>query len=133
MRGDAPGVGAAHRHARPDEGCTRAPARARVRNALRLLALGLQTGTCAVGTFALALAPTRELAMQNHDGVEQQSRPFPWSILMGDERKKAEKARLRKGVATLVATPGRACDLLRGGVDLHLPPGAVQAADAGEG
>ena len=75
MRGDAPGVGAAHRHARPDEGCTRVPARARARNALRLLALGPQT--CAVGTFALALAPTREPAMQTHDGVERAEPPLP--------------------------------------------------------
>ena len=52
---------------------------------------------------------------QTHEAVEQLSRPFPWlvtSILMGGERKKAEKARLRKGVAVVVATPGRVCDHL---------------------
>ena len=62
-----------------------------------------------------------------------QNRPFLLSSLMGGKRKKVEKARLRKGVATVVATPGRVCVHLRGGVDLCLPPVAVQAADAGEG
>ena len=81
----------------------------------RLVALGPQTVTRAAGTFALILVPTRELAMQTHEAVEQLSRPFPWlvtSILMGGERKKAEKARLRKGVAVVVATPGRIVDHL---------------------
>ena len=81
----------------------------------RLVALGPQVVTRAAGTFALILVPTRELAMQTHEAVEQLSRPFPWlvtSILMGGERKKAEKARLRKGVAVVVATPGRIVDHL---------------------
>ena len=72
--------------------------------------------------------------IQTHEVVEPFNCSFPWlvtSILMGGERKKAEKARLRKGVAIVVAAPGRVCDHLR--VDLRLPPGGVQAADARRG
>ena len=81
----------------------------------RLVALGSSVVTRAAGTFALVLVPTRELAVQTHEAIETLSRPFPWlvtSILMGGERKKAEKARLRKGVAVVVATPGRVSDHL---------------------
>lgn len=68
------------------------------------------------GTIALILAPTRELCLQIHDVAERLLRPFPWLVpghVMGGEKKKAEKARLRKGVTVLVATPGRLLDHMR--------------------
>lgn len=43
-------------------------------------------------------------------------RPFIWLVpgsLSGGERRKSEKARLRKGVAVLVCTPGRLLDHLK--------------------
>jgi ATP-dependent RNA helicase DDX31/DBP7 len=68
------------------------------------------------GLFALMLSPTRELCTQIFDVVVRASRPFPWivsSAVVGGEKKKSEKARLRKGVNILVATPGRLADHLR--------------------
>ncbi|KAM0465539.1 hypothetical protein ACHAPV_001591 [Trichoderma viride] len=65
------------------------------------------------GVFAIIVSPTRELAKQTHTVLEQLIRPFPWLVstaITGGESKKAEKARLRKGVNFLVATPGRLAD-----------------------
>ena len=42
--------------------------------------------------------------------------------IMGGENKQKEKARLRKGVSILVATPGRLLDHLR-----HTTAGVIQA------
>lgn len=65
------------------------------------------------GIFALILAPTRELATQIYGVIETLShcchRIVP-GIVIGGEKKKSEKARLRKGVNILVATPGRLAD-----------------------
>lgn len=65
------------------------------------------------GIFAIIVAPTRELAKQTHTVLERLIRPFPWLVstaITGGESKKAEKARIRKGVNFLVATPGRLAD-----------------------
>lgn len=65
------------------------------------------------GVFAIIVAPTRELARQTHNVLEQLIRPFPWLVstaITGGESKKAEKSRIRKGVNFLVATPGRLAD-----------------------
>ncbi|KJZ79865.1 ATP-dependent RNA helicase DBP7 [Hirsutella minnesotensis 3608] len=65
------------------------------------------------GIFAIIVSPTRELAKQVHVVLEQLIRPFPWLVstaITGGESKKAEKARIRKGVSFLVATPGRLAD-----------------------
>lgn len=65
------------------------------------------------GVFGIIVAPTRELARQTHTVLEQLIRPFPWLVstsITGGESKKAEKARIRKGVNFLVATPGRLAD-----------------------
>lgn len=65
------------------------------------------------GIFALILTPTRELATQIYGVIEVLShcchRIVP-GIVIGGEKKKSEKARLRKGVNILVATPGRLSD-----------------------
>jgi len=62
------------------------------------------------GPYVLVLVPTRELALQTL-GVFQDLCKCCISIvpgmLIGGEKCKAEKARLRKGVNVLVATPGR--------------------------
>ncbi|KAG6012133.1 ATP-dependent RNA helicase dbp7 [Claviceps pusilla] len=65
------------------------------------------------GIFGIILSPTRELAKQTHTVLEQLIRPFPWLVstaITGGESKKAEKARIRKGVNFLIATPGRLAD-----------------------
>lgn len=67
------------------------------------------------GLFALILAPTRELAKQIDTVLESLLSCCHWivsGIVIGGEKKKSEKARLRKGVNILVATPGRLADHL---------------------
>lgn len=68
------------------------------------------------GTRGLVLVPTRELATQVEDTAKKVGRPFHWvvtSSIMGGENRAKEKARLRKGVCLLIATPGRLLDHLR--------------------
>lgn len=62
------------------------------------------------GTFAIIMGPTRELCMQIYKVLHKLCNPFPWlvpGLLIGGEKTKSEKSRLRKGVTVLVATPGR--------------------------
>lgn len=68
------------------------------------------------GLRALILSPTRELCYQIMQVLERISKPFHWLIigsLIGGEKRKSEKARLRKGFNVLVATPGRFLDHLK--------------------
>ncbi|ODQ66349.1 DEAD-domain-containing protein [Nadsonia fulvescens var. elongata DSM 6958] len=65
------------------------------------------------GLFAVILTPTRELATQIYGVLEELvgcCRRIVPGIVIGGEKKKSEKARLRKGVNILVATPGRLAD-----------------------
>lgn len=67
------------------------------------------------GVFALIIVPTRELAQQSYQWFEKLCKSCIWIVpgyLIGGEKKKAEKARLRKGINILVATPGRLIDHL---------------------
>ncbi|KAM0948295.1 putative RNA helicase [Dioscorea sansibarensis] len=68
------------------------------------------------GTFALVLVPTRELCMQVYEILQKLLHRFHWIVpgyIMGGENRSKEKARLRKGVNILIATPGRLLDHLR--------------------
>ncbi|XP_072015132.1 ATP-dependent DNA helicase DDX31-like [Amphiura filiformis] len=65
------------------------------------------------GPYALVLVPTRELALQSLDMLQKLLKPYQWIVagcVMGGERKKSEKARIRRGINILVATPGRIVD-----------------------
>ncbi|KAK4188457.1 putative ATP-dependent RNA helicase DBP7 [Podospora australis] len=67
------------------------------------------------GLFAIILAPTRELCKQIAAVLEKVLRCVPWLVcttVIGGESKHSEKARLRKGVHILIATPGRLTDHL---------------------
>eukprot|EP00978_Attheya_sp_CCMP212_P036375 scaffold164511_cov33-Attheya_sp.AAC.1 len=68
------------------------------------------------GTRCIVVCPTRELATQTCGMAEQLCRhSFSWLVpgcLSGGEKRKSEKARVRKGVTLLVATPGRLLDHL---------------------
>ncbi|KAK9457100.1 P-loop containing nucleoside triphosphate hydrolase protein [Dipodascopsis uninucleata] len=67
------------------------------------------------GLFAIIIVPTRELATQIYSVLESLVRCCHYivpGIVIGGEKKKAEKARLRKGVNILVGTPGRLADHL---------------------
>lgn len=89
----------------------------------RILALshdedGTSTGTKIhrdSGLFAIILAPTRELCKQIATVLDKVLRCAPWLVsttVIGGESKKSEKARLRKGINILIATPGRLADHL---------------------
>jgi ATP-dependent RNA helicase DDX31/DBP7 len=67
------------------------------------------------GLFAIILAPTRELSKQIALVLENILGCAHWLVagtVIGGEKKKSEKARLRKGINILVATPGRLVDHL---------------------
>ena len=68
------------------------------------------------GTRCIVLCPTRELATQTFIAAEKLcSHAFSWlvpGLLVGGEKRKSEKARLRKGITILIATPGRLLDHL---------------------
>jgi ATP-dependent RNA helicase DDX31/DBP7 len=67
------------------------------------------------GLFAIVLAPTRELCKQISVVLERLlgcARYIVAGHVLGGEKKKSEKARLRKGLNILVATPGRLVDHL---------------------
>lgn len=67
------------------------------------------------GLFAIILAPTRELCKQISVVLEGLLRCAHWIVagtVIGGEKKKSEKARIRKGLNVLVATPGRLADHL---------------------
>lgn len=67
------------------------------------------------GTFALVIAPTRELAAQIHQVASELTQCCHYLVpclLIGGERKKSEKARLRKGCNFIIGTPGRILDHL---------------------
>lgn len=67
------------------------------------------------GIRALVIVPTRELAMQTLDVFVKLLKPFTWIVptyITGGEKRKSEKARLRKGINILIGTPGRICDHL---------------------
>ncbi|EJD02885.1 DEAD-domain-containing protein [Fomitiporia mediterranea MF3/22] len=87
-----------------------------------------------IGTLAIIIAPTRELAKQISDVLEQllslrlrppdenvddataSTRLTRWlvsGLLIGGENRTHEKARLRKGLPILVSTPGRLLDHLQ--------------------
>ncbi|KIV93789.1 hypothetical protein PV10_04977 [Exophiala mesophila] len=67
------------------------------------------------GLFAIILAPTRELCKQISVVLERLLGCANYIVagtVIGGEKKKSEKARLRKGLNILVATPGRLVDHL---------------------
>ncbi|XP_055389810.1 probable ATP-dependent RNA helicase CG8611 [Condylostylus longicornis] len=67
------------------------------------------------GIMALVIVPTRELAIQTYEVLIKLLKPFTWIVsgyLCGGEKRKSEKARLRKGINILVGTSGRLLDHL---------------------
>ncbi|KAJ6422327.1 hypothetical protein OIU84_027311 [Salix udensis] len=68
------------------------------------------------GTYALVLVPTRELCLQVYEILQKLLHRFHWIVpgyVMGGENRSKEKARLRKGISILIATPGRLLDHLK--------------------
>lgn len=67
------------------------------------------------GTLALVVLPTRELTQQVADVATLVARRYAWIVpgsIHGGENRAKEKARLRKGISLLIATPGRLLDHL---------------------
>ncbi|XP_063792832.1 probable ATP-dependent RNA helicase DDX31 [Pseudophryne corroboree] len=74
------------------------------------------------GPYALILVPTRELALQSFTIVQKLLKPFTWivpGVLMGGEKRKSEKARIRKGINILISTPGRLVDHIKSTKSIH--------------
>ncbi|KAJ2066320.1 ATP-dependent RNA helicase dbp7 [Coemansia sp. S155-1] len=77
-----------------------------------------------LGTFAIVLTPTRELAQQVYETAQtlvhmpiskDSGKKSHWmvpGIVIGGDKKQSEKGRLRKGVTILACTPGRLLDHL---------------------
>ncbi|KAJ2780978.1 ATP-dependent RNA helicase dbp7, partial [Coemansia linderi] len=77
-----------------------------------------------LGTFAIVLTPTRELAQQVYETAQtlvhmpiskESGKKSHWmvpGIVIGGDKKQSEKGRLRKGVTILACTPGRLLDHL---------------------
>ncbi|KAG8230160.1 hypothetical protein J437_LFUL010411, partial [Ladona fulva] len=75
------------------------------------------------GIMAVIVVPTRELALQTYECFLKVLKPYTWVVpgyLAGGEKRKSEKARLRKGVNILVSTPGRLVDHLNHTRNLQL-------------
>ncbi|ELT98171.1 hypothetical protein CAPTEDRAFT_160521 [Capitella teleta] len=75
------------------------------------------------GVYSLVIVPTRELAVQSLELFQKLTRPFTWIVpgaIMGGEKKKSEKSRLRKGINILICTPGRLADHLQNTESLGL-------------
>lgn len=78
-----------------------------------LMRLGSKALSRSDGSRALIIAPTRELCSQIAEVLTKLTQCCVWVVggsITGGEKKKSEKARLRKGVVILVATPGRLLD-----------------------
>lgn len=89
------------------------------------------------GIYALILTPTRELAQQIYAFIEDSlcKKACNWivpGIVIGGEKKKAEKARLRKGINILVATPGRLVDHIDNTQSLDLSKVRYLVLDEGD-
>ena len=66
-----------------------------------------------------------QLAVQVHDVLTNLLRPFHWlvpGLLMGGEKKKSEKARIRKGLHVITGTPGRLTDHMSSTECLNVEP-----------
>ncbi|KAK2725770.1 ATP-dependent DNA helicase DDX31-like isoform X2 [Artemia franciscana] len=67
------------------------------------------------GVYALIVLPTRELVLQTYSWFQKLTKSFTWIVpgyLIGGEKKKSEKARIRKGINILISSPGRLKDHL---------------------
>ena len=65
------------------------------------------------GTYAIIICPTRELVVQSYEWFSKLCYSFKRLVpgmLIGGEKRKSEKARIRKGITILIATPGRLID-----------------------
>jgi superfamily II DNA/RNA helicase len=77
------------------------------------------------GTRALIIAPTRELCQQISDVLAKLTQCYVRIVsgcITGGEKRKSEKARLRKGVVILVSTPGRLLDHIKLTESFNLTP-----------
>ncbi|KAI3405161.2 DBP7 [Candida oxycetoniae] len=101
----------------------------------KLMMMGKQNIGRDSGVFAVILTPTRELANQIYAVLENLNRCCSFivpGIVIGGEKKKSEKARIRKGVNILVATPGRLVDHLENTKSLDIGQVRYLVLDEGD-
>ena len=75
------------------------------------------------GPNALVFAPTRELALQSYDvfhSLTQSVIRIVPTCIIGGQKRKSEKARIRKGANIIISTPGRFVDHLENTCCLNL-------------
>ncbi|XP_068623961.1 probable ATP-dependent RNA helicase pitchoune [Battus philenor] len=68
------------------------------------------------GTFCIIISPTRELATQTYDVLQQilsHHEELTSALVIGGESRKAQSCKLSNGVHIVVATPGRLFDHMR--------------------
>ncbi|MEE6505401.1 hypothetical protein FKM82_005515 [Ascaphus truei] len=68
------------------------------------------------------MATKIQLALQSFTTIQKLLKPFTWivpGVLMGGEKRKSEKARLRKGINILISTPGRLLDHIKSTKSIH--------------
>ncbi|XP_067661640.1 ATP-dependent DNA helicase DDX31-like [Haliotis asinina] len=79
--------------------------------------------TRADGLYAIVIVPTRELAQQCLQVFTELVKPFirivP-GLVIGGEKRKAEKSSIRKGINIMVCTPGRLVDHLENTASLRV-------------
>ena len=68
------------------------------------------------GCAAIVLSPTRELTIQSYYVIRDLLfyHSYSHGILMGGANKKTEEEKIKKGIAIIIATPGRLLDHLKG-------------------
>ncbi|KAF1741362.1 hypothetical protein MXB_445, partial [Myxobolus squamalis] len=67
------------------------------------------------GIFVVVIVPTKELAKQTQNVFNKVLKNFIWiqvGAVFGEDKRKSEKSRLRKGINILICTPGRLHDHL---------------------
>uniref|UniRef100_A0A673VS01 ATP-dependent RNA helicase n=1 Tax=Suricata suricatta TaxID=37032 RepID=A0A673VS01_SURSU len=80
-----------------------------------------QTGSGKTLAYCIPVVQSLQ-AMKSKIQVSSWLVPFTWivpGVLMGGEKKKSEKARLRKGINILISTPGRLVDHIKSTKNLH--------------
>ncbi|KII73748.1 putative ATP-dependent RNA helicase [Thelohanellus kitauei] len=88
-----------------------------------ILYQGPQQITRSDGIHVLIIVPTKELAKQTCTVFSQVLKNFNWiqiGAVYGEDKRKSEKSRLRKGINILVCTPGRIHDHLLNTYSLKL-------------
>ncbi|NXU61166.1 DDX31 helicase, partial [Horornis vulcanius] len=88
----------------------------------KTLAYGIPLVQCLQGMESKIQVSPTALNIFAFDTKINKNKPFTWivpGVLMGGEKRKSEKARLRKGINILISTPGRLVDHIKSTECIH--------------